>query len=134
MPRYIRAKATKTAISSRDLPTAIRAFAAREARGEEQRDPAVDGDRRGRVPRRIAGVHGKLLEPVHGRPMRGGPRASSPGTSPDSTASAKSRKPARRHCLSAAATTRATPATIGRTTPPAMIEPTSDASVSPPER
>ena len=50
----------------------------------------------------------------------------------DSSASAKTKNAATRHCRSAAATRASTPATIGSTTPPAMIEPISDASVSVP--
>ena len=45
---------------------------AADARGDQQRDAAVHGDRRGRVPGVVAGVGRQIVEPRHVRPLRGG--------------------------------------------------------------
>ena len=105
-----------------------------DARGQEQREPPVDRDRRRGVARRIARVDRQLLEAVHLRDGAGGSRASSCDTTP-------TRRQARRAGSRPGASAwrrlrsaRPMPAMIGRTTPPAMIEPMSEASVSPLER
>ena len=56
MPRYMREKATNTGISAGDEPDRNPRRAVLDARRQEQREPAVDSDRRRGVARRIARV------------------------------------------------------------------------------
>ena len=65
MPRYIRANATNRTTIAVAAQIGDPCGSALDARCDQQRDASVDRDRRGRVPGRVAGVHGQLLEPMH---------------------------------------------------------------------
>ena len=103
-------------------------------RVEQERDAAVDGDRRGGVARRIARVHRQRLETVNSRAVpvdHQRRRAVGAGLDGEREEQERGQTPVLGEHGDRA---RRTPAMIGNTTPPAMIEPTSDASVSPVER
>ena len=53
----------------RDDPDRDLSRAVPDSRGQQQREPAVDGDGRSGMSRGIAGVHGQVLEAVHLRPV-----------------------------------------------------------------
>ncbi len=128
MPRYMREVATNATIATASVQATRRNDAVREPRREQQREPAVDRDRRRRVAGRIAGVDRQVLEADDARPMR----------VDDERRGAVRRRldaRARRRRMPRSATSgarrrraRSTPAMIGSTTPPATIEPISDAS------
>ena len=129
MPRYIRDVATNATIATTSVQATVRKTRFVNRRGEQQREPAVDGQRGGGVAGWVAGVDRQVLEAERRAAGASARRASWRDRSP-------TRRPARRRRTPRSATsckttlTRATtPTTIGRTTPPATIEPISDACV-----
>ena len=118
----------------RDDPDRDLSRAVPDPRGQQQREPAVDGDRRSGVSRGVAGIHGQVLEAMHLRPVtvdherRRAIRRRLDGEREEQEAG---EPPVLRSDCDQRADE---PAMIGSTTPPAMIEPTSEASVRPPER
>ena len=89
MPRYMRANATNNGTRPRAAQIAICAARFRSREVDQQRDPAVDGDRGGGVAGLVAGVRRAASRGGGPPAAAGGRRASSRGRTPDSSASAK---------------------------------------------
>ncbi len=101
----------------------------REPGREQEDEPAVDRDRRRRVTGRVAGVDRQALETNDARPMRVDSERRGCGTTPTRRRARTRRTPRSATSASAAQTSAIDPTTIGSTTPPATIEPISEASV-----
>ena len=113
---------------SRPVPTGSRSGRSQECK------TAVDGDRGGGVTGRVARVHRKVLEPDHVRTVTVNQERRRPARRPTRSRARRSGNAASRHCLKSAANRPNAAARIGNTTPPAMIDPISDASVRSPDR
>ena len=99
--------ATNGGIASATLQQATREPGAADARGEQQREAAVDGDRGRRVAGRIARVDRQVLEAGDVRPVAVDEQRRRRGRSPTSTAIAAKRKAAIRQRRQQASTTTA---------------------------
>ena len=128
MPRYMRDAATNATSTTAIAQATARNDAVRESRRQQQREPAVDRDRRSRVAGRIAGIDRQVLEADDAGPMRvndqrrGAVRRRLDGQR-EHRRTPRAATSAGRRSTSAIAPTR-----IGSTTPPAMVEPISEAS------
>ena len=114
----------------RDRPGDRPESAVRDPRGEQQDEAAVDRDRGRRVAGRVARVHRQVLEPEDAGPVSWTTSVVARYVA-DSTTSAKTANAAIRHFRSTTTHGSDHPTTIGSTTPPATIEPISEASVRP---
>ena len=129
MPRYMRASATNVTIATANVQADAAERAVREPRREQEREAAVDRDRGCRVTGRVAGVDRQILETGDARPMRvDDERRDAIRRRLDAEREHDERRESPLRAATAQ-TNAIDPATIGSTTPPAMIEPTSEASV-----
>ena len=127
MPRYMRDEATNVTIAheAAHARPRKRLFVNRDA---STRRSAVNRERRSRVARRIAGVDREVFEANHARPMRVDEKRCR-AIVPASTASANTTNAASRHFRKTTHTSAIVPTRMGRTRPPARVEPMNDASV-----